>query len=255
MNPEIELHTDFETFTEDHTEITKQYKRNQWLYKFGDIKVSVICHMYESMNWIRELEMSEIQRETLNEYIAEMENLNDKIDRFMNRIDEMYQSDRYNEKVSKLRCFKGIDTFAAMTIQVETADFERFPSAKAYASYTGLTTGEHSSGDKNNRIGITKQGNTVIRKTLVECAQALVKGNVYAKKSQRLKSRQKGMDVNIIVYADKATERLKKKYQKLIERNVPRNKAIVAIARELACFNGPLTLGTQSTNNRVVNCR
>lgn len=47
MNPEIELHTDYETFTEDHTEITKQYKCNQWLYRFGDIKVSVICHMYE----------------------------------------------------------------------------------------------------------------------------------------------------------------------------------------------------------------
>lgn len=29
MNPEIKLHTDFETFTEDHTEITEQYKRNQ----------------------------------------------------------------------------------------------------------------------------------------------------------------------------------------------------------------------------------
>ena len=185
------------------------------------------------MNWIRELEMSEIQRETLNEYIAEMENLNDKINRFMNRIDEMYQSERYHEKVSKLRCFKGIETFAAMTIQVETADFERFPSAKAYASYTGLTTGEHSSGDKNNRIGITKQGNTVIRKTLVECAQSLVKGNVYAKKSQGLKSRQKGMDVNIIAYADKATERLKKKYQKLIERNVPRNKVIQMLEKRV----------------------
>lgn len=47
MNPEIKLHTDFETFTEDHTEIMEQYKRNQWLYKFGDIKVSVICHMFE----------------------------------------------------------------------------------------------------------------------------------------------------------------------------------------------------------------
>ena len=69
-------------------------------------------------------------------------------------------------------------------------------------------------------------------------------GNVYAKKSQRLKSRQKGMDVNIIAYADKATERLKKKYQKLIERNVPRNKAIVAVARELACF----ILGTETGN-------
>ncbi len=47
MNPEIELHTDFETFSEDHTQCTEQYKRNQWLYRFGDIKVSVICHMYE----------------------------------------------------------------------------------------------------------------------------------------------------------------------------------------------------------------
>ena len=35
-------------------------------------------------------------------------------------------------------------------IKVETSDFERFPNAKAYASYTGLTIGEHSSGDKNN---------------------------------------------------------------------------------------------------------
>ena len=83
------------------------------------------------MNWIRELEMSEIQRETLNEYIAEMENLNDKINRFMNRIDEMYQSERYHEKVSKLRCFKGIETFAAMTIQVETADFRTFSKRKS----------------------------------------------------------------------------------------------------------------------------
>ena len=39
-----------------------------------------------------------------------------------------------------------------MTIQVETADFERFPNAKAYASYTGLTTGEHSSGDKTTEL-------------------------------------------------------------------------------------------------------
>ena len=84
--------------------------------------------------------------------------------------------------------------------------------------YTGLTTGEHSSGDKNNRIGITKQGNTVIRKTLVEMCTIFGERKLTdAKKSQGLKSRQKGMDVNIIAYADKATERLKKKYQKLID--------------------------------------
>lgn len=188
------------------------------------------------MKWIQELEMSELQREIINEYLSEMDSLSNKIERFMDRVDEMYQSERYNEKVSKLRCFKGIDTFSAMTLQVETADFTRFPNAKAYASYTGLTCGEHSSGDKNNRTGITKQGNTTIRKALIECAQALVKGNIYAPKSKRLKSRQKGQSVEVISYADRATERLMRKYHKLIERNVPRNKAIVAVARELACF-------------------
>lgn len=40
----------------------------------------------------------------------------------------------------------------------------------------------------------------------------------------------------MIAYADKATNRLMKKYNKLKERNVPHNKAIVAVARELACF-------------------
>ena len=47
MNPEIELHTDFETFSEDHTQCTDHYNRNQWLYEFGDIKVSVIGYLTE----------------------------------------------------------------------------------------------------------------------------------------------------------------------------------------------------------------
>ena len=42
--------------------------------------------------------------------------------------------------------------------------------------------------------------------------------------------------MNVIAYADKATKRLMKKYEDLRKRNVPHNKAIVATARELACF-------------------
>lgn len=76
----------------------------------------------------------------------------------------------------------------------------------------------------------------LLRTTLVECANAIIKGSVYTPKSKRLKSRQKGQNIEVIAYADKASERLKKKYDRLIQRNVPHNKAIVAIARELACF-------------------
>lgn len=188
------------------------------------------------INWLRNLEMNELEREILNEYLAEYDLLVDKIERFTSRIEELSHMGRYAEKISELRCFKGIDTLSAMAIQVETSDFDRFPSAKAYASFTGLTCGEQSSGDKQNKTSITKQGNSTLRSTLVECATAIVKGTIYAPKSKRLKARQKGQNVDIIAYADKAGKRLKKKYDDLMKRNVPHNKAIVAVARELACF-------------------
>lgn len=187
------------------------------------------------LKWLRELEMQEAVRETLNEYLAQYDDLTCRIERYAERLDEFYHLDRYLEKVSELRCIPGIDTTAAMTIHVEISDFTRFPSANAFTSYVGLTTGEQSSGDKTNHTGITKQGNMTIRKTLIESTHALVKTNPY-RKSKRIKARQSGQDASIITYADKAADRLVRKFRKLINRGVPRNKAIVAVARELACF-------------------
>lgn len=45
-----------------------------------------------------------------------------------------------------------------------------------------------------------------------------------------------GQDVKVIAYADKAVIRLQKKFRSMIARGVNRNKAIVAVARELSCF-------------------
>lgn len=188
------------------------------------------------IKWLRNLPLAGIEKEILSEYLSQYDLLVDKIERFTNRIDEFYHTEHYEENVSKLRSFKGIDTTSAITIQVETSDFNRFPNAKAYASFTGLTCGEHSSGEKRNVTCITKQGNSTLRTTFVECAQAIVKGSIYNPKSKRLKSRQKGQNVDVIAYADKAANRLMKKYNKLRDRNVPHNKAIVAVARELSCF-------------------
>ena len=72
------------------------------------------------IKWLRNLEMDFIEKEILNEYLAQYDLLVDKIERFTDRIDELYHSERYEENVSKLRCFKGVDTLSAMTIQVET---------------------------------------------------------------------------------------------------------------------------------------
>lgn len=95
-------------------------------------------------------------REILDKYLSQLELLTEKIGRFQNRLEELSQKETYKEKIGQLRCLKGIDTTAAMIIHVETSDFNRFPNAKAYASYCGVTPREDSSGDKNNRTSTTK---------------------------------------------------------------------------------------------------
>ena len=187
------------------------------------------------IKWLKSIEISALYREILNEYLSEYDSLIERIERFNQRLTEMSQKETYKEKVGELRCFKGIDTTAAMTMHVEVSDFDRFPNAKAFCAYLGLTPGENSSGDKNNHTNITKQGNSTVRATMVECAQALVKGHIGVK-SKRVKARQVGQDVRVIDYADRAVTRLQKKFHKMINRGVPRNKAVTAVARELACF-------------------
>lgn len=187
------------------------------------------------IKWYKELKMDALLKEALNEYLSQYESLTEKINRFKAKLEKIAQEERYNQQVAQLRCFKGIDTESAMTIVAEISDFQRFPNAKAFASYLGLVPGEKSSGDKTNRTPITKQGNLVVRKTLIECAQTLVKGQV-GQKGKRLKARQRDQKVEVIDYADKGVERMQKKFNKMIYRGVNRNVAVTAIARELACF-------------------
>lgn len=80
-----------------------------------------------------------------------------------------------------------------MTLHAETSDFDRFPNAKAFASYCGLTPSEDSSEDKVRRLEITKQGNSTIRTVLVEAAQLLVRGTIGKKERSLNQSRKIGM--------------------------------------------------------------
>jgi transposase len=187
------------------------------------------------INWLKGLTLDSMYREILDEYLSQLEVLETKIARFQNKLEELSHEERYEDKIGQLRCLKGIDTTAAMTLHVEVSDFDRFPTANAFSSFCGLTPAESSSGDKTNRLSITKQGNSQIRKTLVECAQVLVRGTI-GKKGKKLKSKQVGQDVKVIDYADKAVLRLQKKYHRMILKGINRNIVITAIARELACF-------------------
>ena len=188
------------------------------------------------LKWLRSLDAGSMYQEILEEYLLTYQNLLDKITRMDRRIEELASDEEYAEKVKKLTCFIGIKTQSALSILTETGDFKRFASPQKYASYLGLVPGEDSSGEDQIRLHITKAGNSLLRTILVEAAQSYSRGKIGAK-SAVLKKRQEGNRPEIIAYADKANERLRRRYYRMIlSGNKRHNVAKTAVARELACF-------------------
>lgn len=185
--------------------------------------------------WLKQLELAPMYREVLNEYMASYEEQTAKIERFDLRIEELANQEKYQKKVKKLTCFLGIKTHTALSLIVETGDFERFAKGNTYAAYLGLAPGENSSGEHIQRGGITKAGNSHLRLLLIEAARGICKGAI-GHKSKDLKARQNGNAAEVIAYADRANTRLRSRYYKFIRHGKKRNVAVAAIARELASF-------------------
>ena len=187
------------------------------------------------VSWLKQLELDPMYRETLNEYIASYGEQEAKIERFDKRIKEIAAEARYLENAKKLGCFLGIREHTALSLIVETGDFNRFPKGNIYAAFLGLAPGEHSSSSNVNRLGISKAGNTHLRRLLIEAAKSICKGSI-GYKSKALRSRQNGQPAEVIAYADKANNRFRSKYYRMIRHGKKKNVAVTAVARELACF-------------------
>jgi transposase len=185
--------------------------------------------------WMEGLKFSQtIDKEVYEEYKSMIKSLGEREERLNVRIEEIAGSKRYKAKVQNFRAFKGVDTLTALSLDVEIGDFQRFGKAPAFMSYLGLVPSENSSGGKRRQGGITKAGNTHLRKLLIESAWHYPRGNQAGKK---LMERRKGCQASVIDQADKAMHRLNKKYTRLVlAKGKMKTVAITAVARELAGF-------------------
>ena len=143
------------------------------------------------------------------------------------------ETEPYRQPVGWLRCFRGIDTLTAMLMLAELHDVRRFASAPALMAYLGLVPSEDSSGEKHRRGRITRTGNALVRRLLVEVAWH------YQHRPGvgiALARRRRGQPSPVIAIADKAQQRLCRRFRKLAAEHKPAPKIAVAIARELAGF-------------------
>jgi len=76
--------------------------------------------------------------------------------------------------VGQLRTVPGIGVLTATALIAAVGDVQRFPSARHFASYLGLTPREHSSGARRRLGAISKRGDTYLRMLLIHGARAVL---------------------------------------------------------------------------------
>ncbi len=129
------------------------------------------------------------------------------------------------EPVADALCsIRGISVVAASTILSATGDLRRFPTPAKLSAYFGLVPAEHSSGESINRMGITKRGNTEVRRVFP------------ARVTADFEKRNFDADKKVRELAWRAQVRLCGRHRRLSARGKRPQVVRMAIARELTCF-------------------
>jgi transposase len=184
--------------------------------------------------WLRSLRFEhETAQVVFDDYLRAIEHTEQRLADLAGRIETLSQEEPYRQPVGWLRCFRGIDTVTAMGIVTELHGFPRFRTARALMAYLGLVPSEHSTGEKRRRGAITKAGNSHLRRLLIEAA---IHYRHRPAVGVKLRQRRVGQPGWGIALADRAQERLHKRYWRLMMQSKPHNKAVTAVARELVGF-------------------
>lgn len=135
--------------------------------------------------------------------------------------------------VEGLMALQGINFVTAMTIIAELGDLSRFESPRQLMSHLGVVPSEYSSGDRQKRGGITKTGNTHVRRVLIEASWSY---RLPARKTAHLRQKAEKTSKVVQEIAWKAQKRLCSRYWYLINKGKLPVKSCTAVARELVGF-------------------
>ena len=172
-------------------------------------------------------------RLVLQEFMGMLAYIESRLQYLDQQIEQLAHSDIYAPSVKRLRALKGIGTLTAMVLITEITDFRRFPSPRALMAFLGLVPGEQTSDQRTIPVAITKTGNHRCRTLLIETVYHYVKR---PRIGPKMKEAFTHIDAQSATIATKCMHRLHKRYWALLMRGKLRQKAIVAIARELVGF-------------------
>jgi transposase len=174
------------------------------------------------------------QQFVFQEMVHVISDASERLERYEKEIASVVEGWRWQPVVAALMSLRGVALLTGATLVAELGDLERFASAPQLMSYLGLCPSEHTSGQTRQQGGITKLGNGIARKAMIEAAW----NNSRAPRvSRTVLARQEGLPKAVTEAAWNAQTRLHQRYKHLT--GVGRKKSQVAAAalgRELAGF-------------------
>jgi transposase len=111
--------------------------------------------------------------------------------------------------IGYLRSISGVGLLTATALYAFVGEVRRFPTARHFASYLGLTPREHSSGNQRRLGRISKRGDTYLRTLLTHGARSVLRAAYIAGSPTRLHAwalavqQRRGHNVAAIALANK----------------------------------------------------
>ena len=206
----------------------------------------------QHLAWVRQLRYEQTAQEwTRLDYLHEVEHMGERVKRLEEAIRAAVQlaPATVQEVIRGLQALRGVGEISAVTIVAELGQASRFESARQLMGYSGAVPSEVSSGQRQQRGGITKTGNAHLRRVVIEAAWS------YRFKpaiGPALCRRQDGVPEEIKEMAWKAQLRLHKRFARLAAAGKDQRKIVTAVGRELMGFIWAIGVKTETAGGQAI---
>jgi transposase len=184
--------------------------------------------------WLETLKFAQpVQQVVFQEYVDAVLAGSKRVRGLERMIEQAAQASATWPVIEALMALRGVNLLTAVTIVAEIGDLTRFANAPQLMAYLGLVPSEHSSGSSVRRGGITKAGNSHVRRVLIEAAWTYRHA---ARKTAPLQRRAERTSQAVQDIAWAAQKRLCGRYRALDAKGKLQVQVCTAVARELAGF-------------------
>jgi transposase len=233
---ETEAMRDVERTRDDakNAERAARHQLDKFLLRHGRIWSQGTKWSQRHWGWIERQEFPvEALRRVLADYCRAVHEATARVDRLEQDIEELVETWAMKPLVRALQALRGVGLLTAVILAAEIGDYTRFRTAAELMSYLGMVPSEASSGQRRRQGRITRTGNGHVRRILVEAGWNY---RFRPRPSRAISKRREAVSAAVRQIAEKGEERLSRRYQYLVDKGKAPQKAVMAVARELAGF-------------------